>query len=345
MATGDGIYARPHFFCRSTEHQFDIMDSVAIVFVSCIPSDMCVSVRLACRLAMSSCRASRLVRSAASCRPSARSVRRSARRLVWRRFVLLFARSRFVCRGGFALRSRAVSFLPWRPVCPSSRLSSCRSVSLAVSSWSSRFCPVISFSLARGLFVFVFIPVPVFAPFHAARRSFMFVNQSRFLCLCVVVGAGDASWGRAWVCSSRLITRSLRIGMRGGWGYEAPFHAARRSFVAIHAPSFFSSHQSLLVPPSRCVPHRLAHKASKKRRMTNDEGKWKREKRDARARWIEQDARRDEAAAEIRRRTSKQMRCLDETGKRDEKRDAPLTKSERQTTTMVMEWMKPCRSF
>lgn len=167
----------PRFLCHYSEHQFDIRTPVAIVFVLRLPSIgtvsscsplipirpllsaspfplfsflicafLCVSfVVSSCRLA----RASRFVRlgcvvsSVLSVLP-VRLARRSACRLdrlvvsVWRRSVLLFARSRLVCRGGLALRSRAVLVSHWHPVCPSSRSSSCRSVPPAVSSCSSR---------------------------------------------------------------------------------------------------------------------------------------------------------------------------------------------------------------
>ena len=154
---------------------------------------MCVPVRLACRLVMSSCRASRLVRSVASCCPSCRlacSFRSSFRLSVRfaRRLDLAPFRSavrsfllRLPERDCLAFPCRLVSH--WHPVCLSSCSSFCRSVPLAVSSCSSRFCPVISFSLIRGRFGSVFMSVPVFAPFRSAVRSFLFVHRSRFFCL------------------------------------------------------------------------------------------------------------------------------------------------------------------
>ena len=181
--------------------------SVCFLFPCCfsfICSSTCVSFVVS--LAVSPCVSSHAFRCRCpSCRPSCR--------LGSSRLVVSFGAVSFCC--SLVLVSFAVAvlpcvpvpsrFLPWRPVCPSSCSSSCRSVSPVVSSCSSRFCPVISFSLARGLFVFVFIPVFVFAPFHPARRSFLFVNLSRPLCLCRR-GAGDASWRAVLVCSSRLIS-------------------------------------------------------------------------------------------------------------------------------------------
>lgn len=124
---------------------------------------ICVPVRLVCRLASRLVMSSRLMRSVASCRLSCRlacSSRRlvSAGRLVSRRFVLLFARSRFACRGGLALRSHVVPFLPWHPV------SSLRLVGLV------SFSPVISFHLTRGRLGSVLVP-----GFPCSRRSVLLV--------------------------------------------------------------------------------------------------------------------------------------------------------------------------
>ena len=152
---------------------------------------MCVPVRLVRRLVMSSrpCvsfRASRLrrivrlIRLACSSRSSFRLSARFARRLglapfrsAVRSFLL-----RLPERDCLAFPCRLVSH--WHPVCLSSCSSSCRSVPPTVSSCSSCFCPVISFSLIRGRFGSVFMSVPVFAPFRSAVRSFSFCLSGRF---------------------------------------------------------------------------------------------------------------------------------------------------------------------
>lgn len=168
-------------------------------------------------------------------RPACRSAYRLVSLVVsvWRRSVLLFARSRLVCRGGLALRSRPVLFLIGIPFVPrlARRLvvASCRSVPLAVSSCLSRFCPVISFSLIRGRLGSVFMPVPVFAPFHPARRSFLFVNRARFL-LTPPSWGGRCVWRAAWVCSliSSVPSHSYSLlGEDGDTGHRFTLLAAR----------------------------------------------------------------------------------------------------------------------
>lgn len=177
---------------------------------------LCVSfVVSSCRLA----RASRFVRlgcvvsSVLSVLP-VRLARRSACRLdrlvvsVWRRSVLLFARSRLVCRGGLALRSRAVLVSHWHPVCPSSRSSSCRSVPPAVSSCSSR-----SRSSSRSR-----RPVAVRIRFHVRSRV-------RTVPPC---------------CSLVLVRSSVPVPLSSSWGGDAMRHEATEAY-------FFSSHPSHLV--------------------------------------------------------------------------------------------------
>lgn len=199
------------------------------------PRSLSSYVRLACRLVMSSCRASRLVRSAASCRPSARSVRRSARRLVWRRFALLFARSRLVCRGVIALRSRAVSFRLGISFVISCRPPSRRLISSAVSFGFTRGCLgfvlVLGFRVRTVLSCCSLVPVRLFG-----------------------LGSCPRSWGGAvslwpWgggACSSHLIRPLImpahysltRCGM-ALWedvGYGVPFRVARRSSLARSCP-------------------------------------------------------------------------------------------------------------
>ena len=130
-------------------------------------------------------RASRLVRSAASCRPSARPVGSSWLVVSYgRRFVLLFARSRFVCRGGFALRSHAVSFSS--RYCVSSVVSSAHLV------FSRHLVSVSPVGVSDPFSCLV----PVFAPFRPARRSFLTHSirlRSSVPVFVSVVGRGCAS--------------------------------------------------------------------------------------------------------------------------------------------------------
>ena len=175
-----------------------------------------------------------------------------------------------------------------------------------------------------GVFVSVSMPIPVFAPFRPARRSFLFVHRSRFLCL--RRGAGDASWGgRVLPFSSHpfhlvptrySLTRCGGCGEDGDTGHRFTLLAARS--LLLMSLSFPPSHR---FPSLSLCSHPITHETRKRRLMAKANRTRTKNKRDARARWIKQDARRDEAVAEMRRRTSKQMRCLDETGKRDEKRD------------------------
>lgn len=128
---------------------------------------------------------------------------------------------------------------------------------------------------------------PFSCPFQCSRRSVLLVARScsfiGFGFSVSVVGRGDASLGGG-VCHSHLIrfisfllaTRSLRIGMRGGCGYGAPFYAARRSYLASHVPivSPISSNIIALI-----CPHPLIHEAGEWRMA---KAKREREKRDAR---------------------------------------------------------------
>lgn len=148
-------------------------------------------------------RASRLMRSVAVVR---RVVRRavSSARLVslvvsyGRRFALLFAHSRLVSRGVVALRSRAASFCPWHPACPTPP--SLRPVGSARSHLLSR-----SVSSVGGSCPFSCL-FPVFAPFRPARRSFLFAYSVSVHVPCR--GAWlfvMAMMGAAGACSSHLI--------------------------------------------------------------------------------------------------------------------------------------------
>lgn len=194
-----------------------------LILFSLFSFPICVLVRLVCRLASRLVMSSRLMRSVASCRLSCRltcSSRRlvSAGRLVSRRFVLLFARSRFACRGGLALRSHVVPFLPWHPV------SSLRLVGLV------SFSPVISFRLTRGRLGSVLVP-----GFPCSRRSVLLVARScspirsRFLSSVVGRGRVVMAMGRGGAaCSCHLIRPlvapySLLVrSLRGGGGRTRP---------------------------------------------------------------------------------------------------------------------------
>lgn len=269
---------------------------------------ICVPVRLARRLVMSSRRASRLVRFVASCRSSCRLtcssrrlvIRRPACRLVSHRSVLLFACSHSVCRGGLALRSHAVSFSPWRLV---HRLVG-----------SSRSFPVISFRLTRVRLV------PVIMPCFRVRA----VPSCSSLVLVRLFGPGlcPRSWGVAvrhghvaagiallissvpsWLL---LATHSLRDGGGRMWGYVAPFRVCSPLVpLPAHAPSF---------SPSRRIPlaliafsHPLIYEARKpgaEMEAKSDEDKTGTRKTTRRietrrmTRWIKRDARRDEAGGD-----------------------------------------------
>ena len=216
---------------------------------------ICVPVRLARRLVGRLVIPSRLMRLAVSCRPSCRLACSSrwlvsACRLVSRRFVLLFACSRFACRGDLALRSHAVSF--------ALGVSSCSCVSPIVSSVLSRSFPSSRFCSLVGVSCPFSCPfscsVPVFAPFCSAVRSFLFAYSLPVHVL------GRGAWpcryghgaGLALLISSvpsrlpvRLFARSLWDG-GGRIRHEAPFRVARRSFLGVHRSSFFSSHRFLI---------------------------------------------------------------------------------------------------
>ena len=164
-----------------------------------------VPVRLACRLVGRLAMPSRLMRSVAVVR---RVVRRavSSARLVslvvsyGRRFVLLFARSRLVCRGVIALRSRAASFCPWH------------FVSFVVSPAVSPVILLAHLVLARHLILFCHVgcSCPFSCPFPCSHRSALLVARScspirsRFMSpLCG--GAVRHGHGAGTACSYRLI--------------------------------------------------------------------------------------------------------------------------------------------
>lgn len=236
---------------------------------------ICVLVRLARRLVGRLVMPSRFVRSAASCRPScrrlgsfrpsARPICRSACRLVRHRFALLFARFRFACRGGLALRSRPVSFSPWHPVLLLRIvLASRRLISLS---------PVIPFSLARGRLGSVLVPgsrvraVPSCSSLvpHSLRSSVSVHVLGR--------GAGPCRYGhgagaacschliRPLIAPYSLLTHSLRGGSVGGCGLGRRFMLLAARPLPAHAPSFSSFHR---VPRPHCVlssPHPRSKKS------------------------------------------------------------------------------------
>ena len=275
-------------------------------------------------------RASRLMRSVAVVR---RVVRRavSSARLVslvvsyGRRSALLFARSRFACRGGLALRSRAVSFRLGISFVISSRPPSRRLISSAVSFGFTRGC--FGSVLVLGSRVRAVLSCCSLVPVRPVRHRFMFL----------VVGRGCASWswgGRGLLFSSHpshhhacsLLTHSLRDGSMGGCGIWGAVSCCsplvpcplmpHRSPHHVGSPS--SSLRSF-IPSST----KQESRGRKRRRRGNRTGTMKTRRIETRrlTRWIKRDARQDEDGTEMIRRTSKQMRCLDETGKRDEKRD------------------------
>lgn len=219
-------YVRPvRLACRLVEH-------LVMRLVSCV---LLCRIRLSCRLTCSSRRFISLVVS------------------YGRRSALLFARSRFACRGGLALRSRAVSF----------RLG----ISFVISS-RPPFRSVSPVGVSDPFSCLVL----VFAPFCPAVRSFLFV----------LFGIGSCSWswgvavrhghGAAGACSSHLIRPIImparysltRCGM-ALWedvGYGAPFRVARRSSLARSCPIVLLITSDL--PRPHCVlsfPHPRSKKA------------------------------------------------------------------------------------
>lgn len=194
-----------------------------------------------------------------------------------------------LCVSSYAFRSAVRSFsfrLSWR----SCLVFSCVSFRLGISSRSSsrspsRLAHLVSVMSSRSRSS-VGGSCPFSCPFQCSRRSVLLVARScsfiGFGFSVSVVGRGDASLGGG-VCHSHLIrfisfllaTRSLRIGMRGGCGYGAPFHAARRSSLASHVPivSPISSNIIALI-----CPHPLIHEAGEWRMA---KAKREREKRDA----------------------------------------------------------------
>ena len=161
--------------------------------------------------------------------------------------------------------------------------------------------------------------------FPCSRRSVLLVAHS---CSFIgpgssvsVMGEGRCVMKRRRLTFSRLIrlisfilaTRSLQIGMRGGYGYGAPFHAARRSYPRLSYPHRFhiSSDSIALI-----CPHHLIHEA----REPNGEDKRKREKRDAgETDRTRRSTRRgyDEDNTEDKQETRRRARRRHETVKRD----------------------------
>lgn len=309
---------------------------------------LCVSFVVS--LAVSPCVSSHAFRCRCpSCRPSCRLIGSS--RLVvsyGRRFVLLFARSRLVCRGVIALRSRAASFLIGIPFVP--RLA--RRLVVA-SRPSSRLAHLVFVLLSRSR-----SPVGCSCSFSflfsCSHRSILLVARSCSLIypgpsVSVVVERAMRHGGLCWfallvsLVPSRfysLFTRLAADRNAGGWGYEAPFHTARRSFIAIHAPSFFSSHW--LISSRRLVAFPSPRPQSKQEEANGD-GESETGTRQTR-RYDEttrQDAQRDENEKRGRHENKQATRRRNETRYTRRRTRRPLTKSERQTTTV----MGSCRFF
>ena len=270
-----------------------------------------VPVRLACRLVghlvmrLVSCVL--LCRICLSCRLTC-----SSRRFIslvvsyGRRSALLFARSRFACRGGLALRSRAVSFRLGISFVISSR----RLISSAVSFGFTRGC--LGSVLVLGSRVRAVLSCCSLVPVRPVRHRFMFL----------VVGRGCASWswgGRGLLFSSHpshhhacsLLTHSLRDGSMGGCGIWGAVPCCsplvpcplmpHRSPHHVGSPS--SSLRSF-IPSST----KQESRGRKRRRRGNRTGTMKTRRIETRrlTRWIKRDARQDEDGTETIRRTSKQ---------------------------------------
>lgn len=227
-------YVRPvRLACRLVEH-------LVMRLVSCV---LLCRIRLSCRLTCSSRRFISLVVS------------------YGRRSALLFARSRFACRGGLALRSRAVLFRLGISFVISSRPPSRRLISSAV-----------SFGFTRGCLGSVLV---LGSRVRAVLSCCSLVSVRLF-------GIGSCSWswgvavrhghGAAGACSSHLIRPIImparysltRCGM-ALWedvGYWAPFRVARRSSLARSCPIVLLITSDL--PRPHCVlsfPHPRSKKA------------------------------------------------------------------------------------
>ena len=198
---------------------------VRFLFPCCfsfICSSTCVS--LVVSLAVSPCVSSHAFRCRCpSCRPSCRLIgsARFACRLVWAPFrsaVRSFS-SRLLERDCLTFPCRFVSHcFPFvsrivRRLVVASRLPSRLAHLVSVMSSRSR--------RPGGLFVSVSMPIPVFAPFRPARRSFLFVHRSRFLCLRHWGGAMRHEATEAYFFSSHpshlVHTRYSLVADRNAW--------------------------------------------------------------------------------------------------------------------------------
>ena len=267
--------------CRLVEH-------LVMRLVSCV---LLCRIRLSCRLTCSSRRFISLVVS------------------YGRRSALLFASSRFACRGGLALRSRAVSFRLGISFVISSRPPSRRLISSAVSFGFTRGC--LGSVLVLGSRVRAVLSCCSLVPVRPVRHRFMFL----------VVGRGCASWpwgGRGLFSSHpshhhacSLLTHSLRDGSMGGCGIWGAVSCCsplvpcplmpHRSPHHVGSPS--SSLRSF-IPSST----KQESRGRKRRRRGNRTGTMKTRRIETRrlTRWIKRDARQDEDGTEMIRRTSKQ---------------------------------------
>ena len=256
-------------------------------------------------------RASRLMRSVVSCRPSCRLIgsARFACRLVWAPFRSAVRSFSFCLSGRFCLafscRLVLVSLL---------RLVS-RLVGSSCSLPSSRFC------LTRGRLGSVLVPGSRVRAVLSCC-SLVSVRPVRHRFMSSVVGRGCASWswgGRGLLFSSHpshhhacsLLTHSLRDGSMGGCGIWGAVPCCsplvpcplmpHRSPHHVGSPS--SSLRSL-IPSST----KQESRGRKRRRRGNRTGTMKTRRIETRrlTRWIKRDARQDEDGTETIRRTSKQ---------------------------------------
>lgn len=229
---------------------------------------ICVLVRLACRLVGRLVMPSRFVRSVVSCRPSCRPVcsSRPSFRLSSRMGTVSFCCS-------LVLVSPVVAILPC--VLMSSRfrlgVSSRSCVSSIVSSAHLVLVPSSRSVSPVGVSDPFSCPVPVFAPFRPARRSFLFaysvsvhvLGRGAWPCR---YGHGAVGWLAllissvpSWFPILYSLTRCGAAAVRRG--HEAPFYAARRSSLVCSCLLVLLIPSWLLIALMRSHP--IAHEARK----------------------------------------------------------------------------------
>lgn len=257
---------------------------------------LCAS-RLSSRHVVLSCVSSRAIRCVVSSVGSFRPSFRSPSCLAPFRSAVRSFSSRLPWRDCLAFPCRLVSH--WHPVCPSSRSSSCRSVSHAVSSCSSRSRSSSRSRRPGGVFVSVFMPVP---RVRTVPPCSSLVPVRLFgLGPCPRCGAGLCvmSMERGRLALIVLFVPSLLLlathSLVAGWRREDEVMEHRfmllaaRSFSA-HVPSFSSSRRPLALI---AFSHPLIHEA--RRAGTETEAKSDKDRTGTRkTRRIERDARRDE---------------------------------------------------